>query len=177
MGAALKHKHAEPLGRHRQVPAACQRGFSLLEIILVIALAAVMMTLAPRIFGSGVSGSELKSSVRTLAAAMKMARDHAINSRRETFVSINVNSREFTTTLDERVHKLNDQLTLKLFTAETDQITAQSASFRFYPDGSSNGGRVTVIAGEREFFIDIDWLTGRVTVTDMIAKVQAGRAS
>ena len=106
---------------------------------------------------------------------MKMARDHAINTRKETFVSINVDSREFTTTIDARVHKLNDQLTLKLFTAEADQITAQTASFRFYPDGSSNGGRVTITANEREFFIDIDWLSGRVTVTDMIAKVQAGR--
>ncbi len=153
------------------------KGFSLLEIILVIALVAVFFTLVPRLFGAGVSGSELKSNVRAIASAMKLARDAAINTRREAFVSINVDSREFTTTFDEKVHKLNDQLTLKLFTSQADQINEQSASFRFYPDGSSNGGRVTVVANEREFAIDIDWLTGRVTVSDSATNVQAGRAS
>jgi len=64
-------------------------------------------------------------------------------------------------------------LILRLFTAQADQINEQTASFRFYPDGSSNGGRVTVAAGEagnvREFAIDVDWLTGRVTVADLQA--------
>jgi general secretion pathway protein H len=66
---------------------------------------------------------------------------------------------------------LNDQLTMKLFTSQADQINEQTASFRFYSDGSSNGGRVSVAAGEtgntREFAIDVDWLTGRVTVSDL----------
>jgi general secretion pathway protein H len=86
-------------------------------------------------------------------------------------VTVNVESREFTTTYEEKTYKLNEQLTLKLFTAQADQINEHTASFRFYPDGSSNGGRVTVAAGEsgnaREFVIDVDWLTGRVTVSDL----------
>ncbi|MEI6737143.1 MAG: GspH/FimT family pseudopilin [Pseudomonadota bacterium] len=174
MASALKDLALMRVNSHIRC---AQKGFTLLEIILVIALAALMFTLVPRLFGSGVSGAELKSNVRGLAAAMKMARDVAVNTRRESFVSINVDSREFTTTFDDKVHKLNDKLTLKLFTAQADQIDGQSASFRFYPDGSSNGGRVTVLANEREFAIDIDWLTGRVSVSDSVVNVQAGRAS
>jgi general secretion pathway protein H len=147
------------------------RGFTLLEMVLVVMLVALMFTLVPRLFGSGVSGTELKSNVRALAAAMKLARDSAINTRREAFVTVNVQSREFTTTFEDKTHKLNEQLTMKLFTSQADQINEQTASFRFYPDGSSNGGRVSVAAGEvgnaREFAIDVDWLTGRVTVSDM----------
>ena len=37
---------------------------------------------------------------------------------------------------------------------------------RFFADGGSNGGRVTLAAGERKFDIDIDWLTGRVAIQD-----------
>ena len=142
-------------------------GFTLLEMLLVVMLVALMFAMVPRMLGSGVSGAELKSNVRAIAAAMKMARDSAINTRREAFVTVNVESREFTTTVDAKTHKLNEQLTLKLFTAQADQIAPQVASFRFYPDGSSNGGRVSVGANEREFTIDVDWLTGRVTVADL----------
>jgi general secretion pathway protein H len=97
---------------------------------------------------------------------MKLARDSAINTRREAFVTFNVTSREVTTTASDRTVKLNDQISLKLFTSQADQINESTASFRFYPDGSSNGGRVTLIANDREFAIDVDWLTGRVTVSD-----------
>jgi len=142
-------------------------GFTLLELLLVVMLIALMFTMVPRMMGSGVSGAELKSNVRAIAAAMKLARDSAINTRRDAFVTVNVDSREFTTTFEDKTHKLNNQLTLKLFTSQADQITEQVASFRFYPDGSSNGGRISVIANEREFTIDVDWLTGRVTVADL----------
>lgn len=148
-------------------------GFTLLELVLVVMLIALMFTLVPRMMGSGVSGTELKSNVRAIAAAMKLARDSAINTRRDAFVTVNVESREFTTTYEDKIYKLNQQLILRLFTAQADQINEQTASFRFYPDGSSNGGRVTVAAGEagnvREFAIDVDWLTGRVTVADLQA--------
>ena len=35
---------------------------------------------------------------------------------------------------------------------------------RFFPDGSSTGGRVTLSHGSRQYFVDVDWLTGRVSV-------------
>jgi general secretion pathway protein H len=142
-------------------------GFSLLELMLVVLLIALMFTMVPRMMGSGVSGAELKSSVRALNSAMKLARDAAINTRREAYVTINVETREFTTTFESRTHKLNEQLTLKLFTSQADQLDQATASFRFYPDGSSNGGRVTIAANEREFAIDIDWLTGRSSIVEL----------
>lgn len=142
-------------------------GFSLLELMLVLLLIALMFTMVPRMMGTGVSGAELKSSVRALNSAMKLARDAAINTRREAYVTVNVETREFTTTFESRTHKLNEQLTLKLFTSQADQLDQSTASFRFYPDGSSNGGRVTVGANEREFAIDIDWLTGRSSIVEL----------
>jgi general secretion pathway protein H len=135
--------------------------------MLVVLLIALMFTMVPRMMGSGVSGAELKSSVRALNSAMKLARDAAINTRREAYVTINVETREFTTTFESRTHKLNEQLTLKLFTSQADQLDQATASFRFYPDGSSNGGRVTIAANEREFAIDIDWLTGRSSIVEL----------
>lgn len=152
------------------------RGFTLIEIILVVLLLALAMTLVPRLVGSGVSGAELKSNARAIASAMKVTRDAAINTRRDQFVTLNVDSREFKTTATDTVYRLHEKITLKLFTSQADQINETTASFRFYPDGSSNGGRVSLIANEREFAIDVDWLTGRVTVSDSV-EAESGRPS
>ena len=54
------------------------------------------------------------------------------------------------------------RLRLKALAAVDDKI----GSIRFYPDGGSNGGRITVASGERKFEVDVDWLTGRVAILD-----------
>ncbi len=55
---------------------------------------------------------------------------------------------------------------MKLFTAQSDIADEKTGAIRFYPDGGSNGGRVTLAAGERKFEVDVDWLTGRVAILD-----------
>ncbi|MGB8635652.1 MAG: type II secretion system protein GspH, partial [Rhodanobacteraceae bacterium] len=40
---------------------------------------------------------------------------------------------------------------------------------RFYPDGSSTGGRITVIRGQREWHINVSWLTGEVRTEEVKA--------
>ena len=41
-----------------------------------------------------------------------------------------------------------------------------TGAIRFFPDGSSTGGRVTLMVGERSYAVDVDWLTGRVRVLE-----------
>ena len=65
-----------------------------------------------------------------------------------------------------RTHALPKQIELKLFTAQSDLVSDKVGAIRFFPDGGSNGGRVTLAAGERKFNVDVDWLTGRVAILD-----------
>ncbi len=143
-----------------------QSGFSLLEVMMVLVIIAMSYMLLPKLVFSGVSGAELRSNARAVATGLRLARDAAINTKRESVLSINLESREFTLPNDTRLHKLNDKLDVKLYTAQADLISDKVGTIRFYPDGSSNGGRVTVAAGERGFEIDVDWLTGHVTIKD-----------
>lgn len=143
-----------------------QSGFSLLEVMMVLVIIAMSYMLLPKLVFSGVSGAELRSNARAVATGLRLARDAAINTKRESVLSLNLESREFTLPNDTRLHKLNDKLDVKLYTAQADLISDKVGTIRFYPDGSSNGGRVTVAAGERGFEIDVDWLTGHVTIKD-----------
>ena len=146
-----------------------QRGFSLLEVLVVIVIIGLSYALLPKMFYSGVSGAELRSNVRAVATGLRLARDAAINTRREAVLTLDLDQRSFTVQNDTRVHKLNATLDVKLYTSQADLITEKVGAIRFYPDGSSNGGRVTMAAGERAFEVDVDWLTGHVTINDKIS--------
>jgi general secretion pathway protein H len=61
---------------------------------------------------------------------------------------------------------LPETLTLTLVGAATERIDRDVGGIRFYADGSSTGGRVTVASGEREYRVGVDWLTGQVTVAE-----------
>jgi len=50
--------------------------------------------------------------------------------------------------------------------SQYDIVNEKTGSIRFFPDGGSNGGRITVASGDRKFEVDVDWLTGRVAILD-----------
>ena len=74
--------------------------------------------------------------------------------------------RTFKVNRDPKEHALPRGVELKLFTAQKDLVDDKVGSIRFYPDGGSNGGRITVGSGERKYEVDVDWLTGRVAILD-----------
>jgi general secretion pathway protein H len=139
---------------------------TLIELLIVLTLMAVIAAIALPILGPGVSTTDLKTAARKVAAGLRMARDDAVATRTDTRVLLDLEHRTFQIERDSHVHALPRELQMKLFTAQSDLITETTGAIRFYPDGGSNGGRVTLAAGERKYEVDVDWLTGRVTILD-----------
>ena len=142
------------------------RGLTLLEILLVIALMAIIAGFVIPMFGGPVSTSELRATARQLAAGLRLARSEALAERRETFLVVDVAGKRFKVDRDPAEHNLSSKIDIKLFTAQNDLVSDSVGSIRFFPDGGSNGGRITVAAGARKFDVDVDWLTGRVAILD-----------
>jgi general secretion pathway protein H len=138
----------------------------LLELLIVLALMALVAGFVIPMFGGPVSTSELRASARQLAAGLRLARSEAVSERRETFLVLDVAGKRFKVDREPREHKLPSRVELKLFTAQNDLVGDSVGSIRFFPDGGSNGGRITVASGVRKFDVDIDWLTGRVAIID-----------
>ncbi len=145
---------------------ALQIGVTMLELILVLALMGIIASLVIPMLGSGVSTSELKSSARQLAAGLRLARSEALATRHETFLALDVEQRKFKVGGDPREFQLPVRSELKLYTAQKDLVSEKVGAIRFYPDGGSTGGRITIASGERKYEVDVDWLTGRVTIND-----------
>jgi general secretion pathway protein H len=141
-------------------------GVTMIELLVVLSIMAVMAAMVMPLLSGRVSGVELKSAAREVAAGLRFARSDAVATRQETRIVFDLEQRTFRIDRDTRLHQLPKMLELKLFTAQNDIVDEKIGAIRFYPDGGSNGGRLTMAAGERKFEVDVDWLTGRVAILD-----------
>jgi len=143
-----------------------ERGFTLLEMVIVMVIAAA----AYAVMLSGplgkASAADLKAAARTLASGLRQAQSTAMVTRRDSLLSLDLDAREYVLPGDSEPRKLPDNIDLKLYTAQSEVTSDKKGAIRFYPDGSSTGGRITVFSGPRKFLVDVDWLTGRVTIND-----------
>ena len=141
-------------------------GFTLLEVIVVLALGAVIYAMVLGVPFGKASAADLKAAARSLAAGLRTAQSTAMATRRDALLTVDMESREYVSTGEQQVHSIPKSIELKLYTAQTEVTSSQRGSIRFYPDGSSTGGRITVSTGERKFLVDVDWLTGRVAINE-----------
>lgn len=143
--------------------AAKARGFTLIEILAVIMLIALVLTVVSVSVGSGLSGARVSAAGRELVAAMRHTRGQAIVKRESQVFSIDLERRRYTAP-GRREIELPKDMEIRVLTAREELIGDGTAGIRFFPDGSSTGGRVTLLMGEREWIIEVQWLTGEVVL-------------
>jgi general secretion pathway protein H len=134
-------------------------------VIVVLALGAVVYALVLSAPLGKATAADLKAAARTLASGLRQAQTTAMSTRRDALLTLDVEAREFVTSGDFP-RRLPDNIDLKLYAAQSEVTSERRGSIRFYPDGSSTGGRITVASGERKYLVDVDWLTGRVMIRD-----------
>ena len=154
------------MGRQQKVNRPCQAGFTLIELLVVIVIMAMAYALASPMISSGVSGTELRASARQLAAGLRKARSDAVARRHETGLTVDVAEHQFRVSGDQRVYRLPKGVAVTLFTAQSELVGGAQGSIRFFPDGGSTGGRITVSSHERKYEVDINWLTGQVAILE-----------
>ena len=140
-------------------------GFTLLELLVVLAIMAFAVALAPPFLPRALDDLKVRSAARELAADLRSARSLAVSLQRETTLDLDLKARSTSIGERRRSLRLPEDTHMTLTTAETEQLDDSSGAIRFYPDGSSTGGRIALVRGERELRIDVNWLTGRVTVS------------
>lgn len=140
-----------------------EAGFTLLEILVVLVLLAVMAGFAAsRVVGS-LDGPALQATTGELAAVLRRARSEAIVRNQPRTVRVDVDTPSFGIP-GERTYAVPERIRLSLFTAVTEQRAQNIGEIRFFPDGSSTGGEVTLAGEKARNYVQVDWLTGRVAV-------------
>lgn len=141
-------------------------GFTLVEMLVVLGIIAMMLAVVPPMLGNSIDHSRIKSATRQLAAGLKLARVEAINSREETTLVLDTDSGTYQLGDIHKKLTLPGDSRLMLTTARSEQLDEHTGAIRFFTDGSSTGGRIKLSLEDRyEYVVDVNWLTGKVTIT------------
>jgi general secretion pathway protein H len=143
-----------------------QAGFTLIELIVVLAILGLALTLIVGYKPPWSSGLGVRASAGQLASALRVARSQAIASDTPVSVMIDLAAHAYRVG-QEPDRRLPSALTLELLTVAGERRTAVQSAIRFNPDGSSTGGRITVGDAVRKIAVGVDWLTGRVSLSDV----------
>ncbi len=138
-------------------------GFTLFEVLIVIAIMGVVAAVvAPMVF-RGFSGAQSRAAALEIAAALRQARGAAVADNADVAVVFDLGRNAYV--VDRAKPKvLAGNLRLAFYGAQGEQVAADMGGIRFFSDGSATGGQVTVGDGKTRYNVDVDWLTGRITV-------------
>ena len=136
-----------------------------MELLVVIALLGLALALAVPNLSRALPGLELRSDARIVAGALQEARAAAIGQNRQTTLVLDVGQR--TLRLGDRaLVRLSPRLGISIRSASSEASAAGTGGISFFPDGTSTGGRITLVLGERQRHVVVDWLTGTISIID-----------
>lgn len=139
-------------------------GFSLLEILLVVAILAIASVLAATAMTGGFAGIQLRSSAKEIAAQLRYTRAHAIASGQPQSFTIDPRAHTWTAPND-RHGDIPEKLAIVFTGAREVQPRAGEGAIMFFADGASTGGRVQLGLKRAAWNVDVKWLTGEVRLT------------
>jgi len=149
-------------------------GFTLLELLVVLAIAGLLVSLVPPLISAAVPGAKIKVAARELSVTLREARNQAIS--RSTAVDV-------VFTLDPPLYRIEGgpehslpagvELALiedgtgtrAISVADLANTTDVSYELSFYPDGSSSGSTIRLGKEDAHYQVSVGWLMGRVTLS------------
>ncbi|CRM14713.1 MULTISPECIES: GspH/FimT family pseudopilin [Pseudomonas] len=133
-----------------------QRGFTLLEMLVVIVLISIAAGLVGFGLQQGLRAAKERQAVGQIVEALRSTRARAIVSGTPQSTVFDLQQLSFQASGRPKKHWPAD-LQVTLHTAEQ-----AGSAVAFYADGSSTGGNLLLANGSRRWRIDIGWLTGSV---------------
>lgn len=142
-----------------------RRGFTLLEMMIVLVLVAgVAALLAGNLIGR-MASTKASMVARQVAAAMRYTRAHALRTREAQLLQVDLEGRTVTAPSRPPI-EVPEPLEMKLLTATSEVNSRKAGAIRFFPDGGSTGGKLTLVAEGRTWEVAVSWLTGEISVND-----------
>jgi len=154
----------------KRIDVASERGFTLLEMVCVIALvamvAAVLLPFVPR----NTSKARLQAYALEAASLLKADRNAAIRRGVDVSTLVDAPSRAIRSGATAQLIRIPDDVRFDALLPETCRQRAALSTISFFSDGMSCGGSIALSRLDRIYEIRVNWLTGRVEIVSTRAR-------
>lgn len=141
-----------------------ERGFTLLEVLIVVGILALGLVLVAPSLNRVRLGIAVRSSASELAAHLRSARAAAQSTNVAQVLMIDLAGRQYWAEGVVGRRQLPQSVAVDLTVPQSERVGATAGGIRFFPDGSSSGARVVLHDERSTASIRVDWLSGDVRV-------------
>ena len=141
-----------------------QRGFTLLELLVVLGIIGLILAFVPGFVLRGQPDFDVEVAARAVADRLRETRSVALLENREQLFALDVEERLFRTAGMRAPVQMDRDIELTFQTARSELLSESIGQIRFFPDGSSTGGSIGLTLDGRHAEVTVDWLTGLVAV-------------
>jgi general secretion pathway protein H len=141
-----------------------EHGFTLLEVVCVIALIAMLAAVALPLLPRNTSRARLHAYALEAASLLKADRNAAIRGGAEMSTLVDAPSRAIRSGATGQAIRIPDDVRFDALLPQTCRRRAVLSTISFFADGTSCGGAVALTGLGSSYEIRVNWLTGRVEV-------------
>lgn len=143
-----------------------QQGFTLLEMVCVIALIALMAAVLLPFLPQHTSRARLQAYALQAAGLLKADRNAAIARRADVSTLVDPPSRAIRSGVSSQFLRIPDDVRFDALLPRTCRRRAAVSAISFFADGMSCGGTIALARLDTTYEIRVNWLTGRIEIVD-----------
>jgi general secretion pathway protein H len=141
-----------------------EAGFTLIEIICVLAIVALLASLILPAIPRGTSRAALEAYALQTASILRADRDAAIRRRARVTTALSSRERTVVSGAGAGSARFPADVAFDALLAQTCAGRAAGTTIDFFPSGMSCGGTVGLRRGDAGYQVRVNWLTGDVEV-------------
>lgn len=143
---------------------ATQRGFTLLEMVCVLAIIALLAAVLLPFIPSQTSRSRLQAYALQAATLLKADRNAAIERSTSVATLVDATSRVIHSGASGMMVRIPDDVRFDATLPQTCRQQAALSTIRFFANGGSCGGAIALTRLDAGYEVRVNWLTGRIEI-------------